>query len=114
MYLHLLLLSIFSIILNNAQIPNPCEGKSNLCVDQITNCETIFAPKADGSWSDNCADIAYSSFAHLCHKTCQICCVEPCVDVNERCDSWTDGFCTNPFYSDEERWAYCRKKCNLC
>ncbi|GMR37125.1 hypothetical protein PMAYCL1PPCAC_07320 [Pristionchus mayeri] len=111
MFLSFILVSSLSLLVN-AQL-NPCDGQPNPCYDQVTGCETIFAPVNDAP-SPLCFDNAYASFVDLCHKTCQICCVEPCVDVNDRCSVWTDGFCTNPFYTDEERWKECRKKCKLC
>ncbi|GMS84793.1 hypothetical protein PENTCL1PPCAC_6968, partial [Pristionchus entomophagus] len=110
-----LLISFLSIIILDAQIINPCDGKPNLCKDQApgTICADLF-PLTGDTPNDKCFDIAYAGSADLCHKTCRICCIEPCVDVNPRCSVWTDGFCTNPFYSDEQRWEDCRKKCNLC
>ncbi|GMS84792.1 hypothetical protein PENTCL1PPCAC_6967, partial [Pristionchus entomophagus] len=108
-----LLISSFSVFTANAQVftADKCLGKSNLCKDQAPSpiCADLF-PLTGDTPIDKCFDATLAASADLCHKTCRICCYEPCVDVNPRCSVWTDGFCTNNFYSDEQRWEDCRKK----
>ncbi|KAF8372691.1 hypothetical protein PRIPAC_79120 [Pristionchus pacificus] len=112
MILPILFLSSIPLILA-ATDATTCAGKPNACFDQVKDCATIF-PQTAGAPSPNCFIAAYAEFFNLCHKTCLSCCIEPCVDVNPRCSSWNDRFCTNPFYCDQFKWENCRKKCNMC
>ncbi|CAI5442387.1 unnamed protein product [Caenorhabditis angaria] len=41
--------------------------------------------------------------------------IECCTDSASACASWkNNGFCTNSFYTNTQRAAYCAKSCGLC
>lgn len=40
---------------------------------------------------------------------------QACVDNSRLCQTWVAaGFCTSPFFTPEQRKAYCAKSCGLC
>ncbi|KAK6050149.1 shTK domain protein [Cooperia oncophora] len=108
--------------------PNVCgfclEGG---CVDTVIECEN------DPSV---CRNVDMQSFVkENCKKTCGYCAAATtaapvvavttaasggnsggtCTDSSSACASWVgNGFCTNTFYTAEQRKSYCGKSCGLC
>ncbi|CAB3403725.1 unnamed protein product [Caenorhabditis bovis] len=65
-----------------------------------------------------CSNAKYHDLlSKLCPVTCNFCGSTdvPCIDNSTNCANWAkNGFCTNPFYTPEQRKLYCAKTCNLC
>ncbi|CCD70836.1 ShKT domain-containing protein [Caenorhabditis elegans] len=91
------------------------------CVDAVTNC---------GNDLSICQNIGMQSFVNTyCQKSCGRCpstttsgynngggsCTSYVADSSSNCASWAkNGFCTNNFYTVDQRRARCGSTCRIC
>uniref|UniRef100_A0A914YUK8 ShKT domain-containing protein n=1 Tax=Panagrolaimus superbus TaxID=310955 RepID=A0A914YUK8_9BILA len=83
---------------------------SGSCSDVATNCAANYGLCDNASYRD--------LMTQKCAKTCNRCSGSggnTCVDSNKNCATWVQNqFCTNTFYTTDQRRQYCAKSCNLC
>ncbi|QSB06489.1 hypothetical protein JQS30_06190 [Natronoglycomyces albus] len=94
------------------EVTADCEqaSDSEACVDRLSTCPAM---------ANLCGIAMYSSFMALnCPKTCNTCpppSAPPACQDHENCAQWVaNGFCSNPFYTVEQKRQYCPNACNLC
>jgi hypothetical protein len=111
----------------NSYMKTNCQKTCNLCSGGTAS--TTASP-GTGTCSDvatNCAANAglcnnaqYSTLmTQKCPKTCNRCSGTgggtTCTNANANCATWVaNGFCSNNFYTTEQKKQYCASSCNLC
>uniref|UniRef100_A0A7E5A0E3 ShKT domain-containing protein n=1 Tax=Panagrellus redivivus TaxID=6233 RepID=A0A7E5A0E3_PANRE len=79
------------------------------CADVAANCATLTA---------YCTNpIYYDLMTEKCPNTCNRCDSQGCAnaDAEAKCAVWvSNGFCTNAFYTDDQKREHCARSCGLC
>ncbi|KAH7695554.1 Protein F01D5.1, partial [Aphelenchoides avenae] len=103
------------------QPPPPPPPEVSKCTDKDPNCAAL-------KYLCN-TQLYYSMMTNACAKTCGRCSDDKelaagpgaagtgkqCQDTWPDCPVWkANGFCTNPYYNDEDRKKHCAKTCDKC
>uniref|UniRef100_A0A914QS14 ShKT domain-containing protein n=1 Tax=Panagrolaimus davidi TaxID=227884 RepID=A0A914QS14_9BILA len=80
------------------------------CRDTATNCAANIGFCNNSQY--------FNLMSQKCPATCGRCSnygISTCTDTNSNCAAWvSNGFCSNAFYSNEQKRQFCGKSCNLC